>query len=94
MVQRGCVPSPGSHSQEVWDLGARPELSGQRARGLAEVAGMKKFFLSLPLFLLGVIFIYLFWILQVLSMSEFHGNYSEGNTLHTCVQIRPLPSIF
>ena len=36
MVQRGCVPSPGSHSQEVWDLGARPELSGQRARGLAE----------------------------------------------------------
>ena len=25
-VQRGAVTSPRSHSQEVWDLGARPEL--------------------------------------------------------------------
>ena len=59
-VQGGCVPSPRSHSREMWDLGARPELSGRRARGLAEVAGMKKFFLSLLLFLLGLIFIYIF----------------------------------
>ena len=28
---------------------------GQRARGLAEVVGMKKFFLSLPLFLVKLI---------------------------------------
>lgn len=73
MVQKRLCPLPKVTGQEVWDLGPDPELSGQRARGLAEVVGMKKFFFHFPFSFWGSFYLFLFWILQVLSMSEFHG---------------------